>query len=181
MTHPRRANRANRDEPRGAPGAASSEAVRVRMLGGFRVSVGSRTVEENRWGLKKAAGLVKLLALESGHRMHRGRVMDLLWPDLDPEAATNNLHRTLHPARRALEPPSPAADSCYLRLRGEQLELCPDDSLWVDVEAFEEAAATARRRRDPEAYGAALDLYAGSSCRAIPTRRGPRTGGKGCG
>jgi DNA-binding SARP family transcriptional activator len=31
----------------------------------------------------------------------------------------------------------------------------------VDLEAFEEAGATARRGRDPAAYRAALDLYAG--------------------
>jgi predicted ATPase/DNA-binding CsgD family transcriptional regulator len=33
--------------------------------------------------------------------------------------------------------------------------------MWVDVEAFEEAAVTARRERDPAAYRAALELYAG--------------------
>ena len=79
------------------------------MLGRFRVSVGPRIVDENRWRLKKAAGLVKLLALAPYHRMHRERVMDLLWPDLEAEAATNNLHRTLHCARRTLEPKASAA------------------------------------------------------------------------
>ncbi|MCA1718588.1 MAG: LuxR C-terminal-related transcriptional regulator [Actinobacteria bacterium] len=137
------------------------ETVRVWLLGGFRVSVGSRTVEENRWRLKKAASLVKLLALAPDHKMHREQVMDLLWPDLEAEAATNNLHRTLHSARHALEPQTPAADSRYLRLGDEQIELCPEGSLWVDAEVFEETAATARRARDPAACRAALDLYAG--------------------
>ena len=41
------------------------------------------------------------------------------------------------------------------------LELCPGGQLWVDVEAFEEAAVAARRARDPGSYQAALDLYAG--------------------
>ncbi len=137
------------------------EVVRVWLLGGFRVSVGSRTVEEKRWRLKKAAGLVKLLALAPYHKMHRERVMDLLWPDLETEAATNNLHRTLHSVRHALEPQALAADSRYLRLGNEQLALCPEGSLWVDVEVFEEAAATAKHARDPAACRAALDLYAG--------------------
>jgi hypothetical protein len=47
------------------------EALRVRMLGGFSVSVGSRVLEENAWRLKNAAALVKLLALAPGHRLHR--------------------------------------------------------------------------------------------------------------
>jgi len=48
------------------------EAVRIRLLGGFFVSVGSRTIQEGVWRLRKAAALVKLLALAPGHRLHRG-------------------------------------------------------------------------------------------------------------
>jgi DNA-binding SARP family transcriptional activator len=40
-----------------------AEAIRVRLLGGFRISVGDRTLPENAWRLRKAASLVKLLAL----------------------------------------------------------------------------------------------------------------------
>jgi len=135
--------------------------MRIWLLGGFRVSIGPRTIEENEWRRRKAASLIKLLALAPHHRLHREQMMDLLWPELDAEAAANNLHRTLHVARHALEPQAPAADSGYLRLRGEQLELCPEVPLWVDVNAFEEAAATARHAREPGTYRAALDLYAG--------------------
>jgi hypothetical protein len=39
------------------------EAVRVWMLGGFRVSMASRSVGAGSWRLRKAASLVKLLAL----------------------------------------------------------------------------------------------------------------------
>lgn len=39
--------------------------------------------------------------------------------------------------------------------------LCPEGPLWVDAEAFEEAASTARHTSEPAAYRAALDLYAG--------------------
>jgi DNA-binding SARP family transcriptional activator len=48
-----------------------------------------------------------------------------------------------------------------LLLRDEQLTLCPDSPLWVDVEAFEEAAESARHAMEPAAYQAAIDLYAG--------------------
>ncbi len=136
------------------------DAVRIELLGGFRVTVGSRVVGEDTWRLRKAAALVKLLALEPNHRLHKEQAMDLPWPHLGARAAANNLHRTLYAARRVLEPRLPAADSRHLRLRGEQLELCPG-ALWVDVGVFEEAAAKARRLRDPAAYRVAADLYAG--------------------
>jgi predicted ATPase/DNA-binding SARP family transcriptional activator/DNA-binding CsgD family transcriptional regulator len=136
--------------------------VRVRVLGGFRVSVGPRNIGEGEWRLKKAASLVKLLALAEGRRLHREQAMELLWPGLDPESALNNLHYALHVARRILEPADPdGGTSHYLTLRNDRLALSPEGSLWVDVEAFEGAADTARGSREPAAYRAAIDLYAG--------------------
>jgi DNA-binding SARP family transcriptional activator len=131
------------------------------MLGGFRVSVGSRTIAEDGWRLRKAASLIKLLALTEGHRLHREQLMASLWPDLGARRAINNLHRVLHCARKALEPAPANTTSRNLSLRGDLIELCPDSPLWVDVEAFEEAAATARRRREPAAYRMAIELYTG--------------------
>ena len=86
--------------------------------------------------------------------------MDLLWPELGKEAASNNMRQTLHAARRALTS-DPAEGSRYLASEDESLVLCPDGQLWVDVDAFEQAASTARRSREPTAYEAALDLYCG--------------------
>jgi hypothetical protein len=34
-------------------------------------------------------------------------------------------------------------------LRGEQLQLCAEGDLWVDVDAFEQAAEAARYSREP--------------------------------
>jgi predicted ATPase/DNA-binding SARP family transcriptional activator/DNA-binding CsgD family transcriptional regulator/Flp pilus assembly protein TadD len=136
------------------------EPVRIRLLGGFSVSVGPRTIEESAWRLRKSASLVKLLALSSGHRMHRERVLDLLWPELGRGAAANNLRQALYAARQALEPER-VADSRYLVSQGESLALCPRGELWVDVDAFEAAVATARRSHDPAAYRVAIDLYPG--------------------
>src|SRR5215207_2955953 len=84
--------------------------------------------------------------------------MDLLWPDMDRNAASNNLRRTLHSARRALDP---SAGYRYVASQDEQLVLCARSELWVDVEAFEEATATARQEREPAAYRAAIELYVG--------------------
>ncbi len=125
-----------------------TEVMRVWLHGGFRVSVGDRTVWENAWRLRKAASLVKLLALAPSHHLHREQVMDLLWPDSGRKAASNSLRRVLHAARRTLYP---AGGAHYLASEGESLVLCPESDLWVDVEAFEEATATARRSRDPAA------------------------------
>jgi predicted ATPase/DNA-binding SARP family transcriptional activator/DNA-binding CsgD family transcriptional regulator len=130
------------------------------LLGDFSVSVGSRILEDGAWRLRKAANLVKILALSPGHHMHRERMMDMLWPDLGSQAASNNLRGVIHAARRTLEP-HPSATSHYLTLQDDQVVLCPESTLWVDVETFEEAARIARRSQDPAAYRTAIELYAG--------------------
>ena len=146
--------------PSGHGGAARSEVVRIWLLGGFRVAVGSRTIENGRWRLRKAAALVKLLALSRGHHLQREQVMDLFWPDLGRRAASNNLRGVIHSARKVLEPGTGTAARC-LRFEGERISLCPEGQLWVNVDIFEEAAATARRIQEPAAYLVPVELYSG--------------------
>ena len=124
------------------------------------VWVGARAIEGGAWRLRKAASLVKVLALSPSHLLHREQAMDLLWQDLGRNAASNSLRQTLYVARRALSP-DPAMGSHYLRSAGESLVLCPESDLWVDVEVFEETAATARRAGEPAPYRTAIELYAG--------------------
>jgi predicted ATPase/DNA-binding SARP family transcriptional activator/DNA-binding CsgD family transcriptional regulator len=150
MAHQRRATRAGRSSD-----SVGAETIRVWLLDGFRVSVGARSV---RWRRRKAGSLIKLLALARGHRMHQEQVMDLLWPELDEKSQINNLHRTLYFARRTLDS-GPTAS--HLTMREGMISLYPEEHLWVDVEAFESAAATARRGREPAVYRAAVELYSG--------------------
>src|SRR5215210_1618807 len=94
------------------PSAGAPEACHVRMLGGFQVSVGDRGITASEWRLKKAASLVKLLALAPQHRLHREQVVNILWPDLAPKAAANNLRYALHNARRVLGDAPGTASFC---------------------------------------------------------------------
>ncbi|MBV9547095.1 MAG: AAA family ATPase [Chloroflexi bacterium] len=124
--------------------------------------MGEREVDDGDWRLRKSKNLVKLLALAPGHRLHREQLLEVLWPDQDPDSGTNNLHKAIYTARRALEPELAAATpSTYLLVRSDEVLLISPGQLWVDAEAFEHAAAEARRDSDPRAYQAALDLYAG--------------------
>jgi DNA-binding SARP family transcriptional activator len=134
----------------------------IQLLGGFCVTIGSRIVHESEWCLRKTKNVIKLLALAPQHRLHREQMMDRLWPDMEPEAAANNLYKALHIARRALEPAlSRYATSSYLHLRQECIILDPPGRLWVDAEAFLAAATAAQRTQDPTAHEAALSLYRG--------------------
>ena len=120
--------------------------LRISLLGSFHAEVGGLPVAEEAWRRNAARDLVKLLALQPGHRLHREELTDTLWPELDSSAGAGRLNKALHFARRAL-----TAD--HIRLRGELLSL-EADPLWVDVDAFDAAA----RRGDTEE---ALTLFVG--------------------
>ena len=141
------------------PPGAISEELRIWMLGGFRVSVGPRVIEHDEWRLRKATSLLKLLALQPGYRMHREQVMELLWPNLGARRASNNLHQTLHEARKTLKLAGCTSDP--LQLQEEQLIFSPDVELWTDVDDFRAAAEVARNTRKPGAYRRAIEAYGG--------------------
>jgi predicted ATPase/DNA-binding SARP family transcriptional activator/DNA-binding CsgD family transcriptional regulator len=137
-------------------------ALRLYLLGAFRVVVDGRVVERATSPRRKVAALLKLLALAPRRTLHVDQVLDTLWPDLPLAAARNNLHHTLHLLRRALDGgPLRAIPATYVGRTRDLLALSPAVPVWTDVEAFETAAAAARRTPDPAAYEAALALYAG--------------------
>ena len=73
--------------------------LEVRLLGRFEVLVDSRPVPADAWAQRRAADLVKLLALAPGHRMPRDEVLETLWPQLGADAAASNLHKAASYAR----------------------------------------------------------------------------------
>src|SRR5260221_4519880 len=118
--------------------------LNVNLLGGFTAAVDGVAVPDKAWRLKKARELVKLLALARDHRLHREQAMDVLWRDLAPAAAANNLHQAVHVAPRHLGPDA-------IDVRDEVLSLVAD----VDVDLLERLAGEPRRMGTAGAYGIA--------------------------
>ena len=134
--------------------------LEIRLLGGFETRVSNQTVPATVWRQRRAAAIVKLLALEAGHRLHREQLLDTLWPDLDLDSAANNLRGALHHARLGLERAG-APPGVFLTRDGEQLVLGPRDQLVVDVDSFDAAVNHAWHSADPAIAERAGELYAG--------------------
>jgi DNA-binding SARP family transcriptional activator len=144
---------------------ASQEApgpgLRVYLLGGFRAECNGKPIGDSAWQRRSGLALVKLLALTPGHRLHRDRVYELLWPDAVPDLATDQLHKALYAARHALDPDlAPNARSSYLHLRRDIISLAAD-LLWTDADRFERLARDALKSGEQAAYEVALEAYNG--------------------
>jgi DNA-binding SARP family transcriptional activator len=140
--------------------AEETTMLRINLLGGFRVWVGSRLIPDEAWRRRKVQTLVKLLALTSRHCMHREQLMALLWPEADIESARNNLRQTLHLARQTLKNAGHSDSGIFVDHTG-WLCLTSEGETWVDADAFERAAAAGRQLEDVSAYKNALMLYTG--------------------
>jgi predicted ATPase/DNA-binding SARP family transcriptional activator len=127
--------------------------LRSRCWVGFSVTVHGEPIEGH-WRLRKAKTLVKILALAPGHRLHRGAISGMLWPDAEVETAANNLYQIVHTIRRMIGPTS-------IALSDDVIRLGPTGGLSIDVDLFEQAAATALRSADLSALKHALQLWTG--------------------
>jgi len=136
----------------------------VYCLGPFRVYQSDQLITD--WGSLKARSILKYLITHRGTQIVKDILMDLFWPDADPEAARRNLHQAVYNLRQTLRQGHPDfqhiqfEDGCYL--------LSPEMDIWVDGEEFEKHVQAGRRleaaRQLAEAmaeYGIAEGLYQG--------------------
>jgi DNA-binding SARP family transcriptional activator/tetratricopeptide (TPR) repeat protein len=130
--------------------------IRIDLLGGFSVTVDNVAVPSDAWSRRHASGLVKLLALARGRRMHREQVIDALWPDVGLEVAGPRLHKAAHYARRALGDHSGA-----LVLRNDVVILLEGADVEVDALEFRALAERALAERSAEHADEALTAYTG--------------------
>ncbi|MBX6749241.1 MAG: AAA family ATPase [Micromonosporaceae bacterium] len=129
--------------------------VRIELLAQFRVTLDGQTVADDRWPGRRSAELVQLLALNTGGRCPRDRVIDALWGHLDPEAGAANLRKAAHFARKAIGHPEAVV------LRAGMVALFPGHDVEVDVDRFESAAEAALRAADRVACAAVAAAYPG--------------------
>jgi DNA-binding SARP family transcriptional activator len=135
--------------------------LRIQLLGGFRVERAGLARPISDWQRRTAKTLTKLLATNPQHRLHREQVLEILWPDAGLESALNSFGKTLHAARRALEPELlPRESSAYLPLTDSMVMLDAQRG-WIDADHFEHLAESALRQRDVAGYEGALAAYGG--------------------
>ena len=138
----------------------ASAPLQLFLLGHFRVAVHGRVIPDESWTQRRAAGIVKLLALAPAHRRHREELIEALWPGLGGEAAANNLRVAMTRARRVLEA-NGAEPGRFLTRDGESYVLAAQDCVGVDVDVFESAVLHAWATGEPTKARQALEWYSG--------------------
>lgn len=123
------------------PVTAGSVELAVCLLGRFRLFRRGQLVES--WHGPKTPRVVRYLFAQRGRPVPRDVLIDLFWPDIDPETARRSLHQAIYVIRKALRAPCDPI----------QLVIFTDDSyavntsagVWCDAEEFETCARAGRR------------------------------------
>jgi DNA-binding SARP family transcriptional activator len=143
--------------------------LRVRSLGAFGIWRGDQEVRDRDWRSSKARQLFQLLLTERGRTLPRDRVLEALWPEMEPDAAANNLRVTLNRLGKAVEPDRPeGAPPAYLIQQGDTYGFNVESDHYLDAADFADAVAKGQRaaRRGQRtaaiaAFRRAISLYGG--------------------
>jgi DNA-binding SARP family transcriptional activator len=142
---------ASRDERLAAPDHPGKPPATATLLltcfGRLRVFVSGQAIPPSRFRRQKALTLLKVLLAHRGRPLHREALIEILWPEADPEQAGNHLRVVLFDLRHTLEPGLPKGKpSSYVVSIGDLVYLDPSERCWIDAEEFERLARTFRQR-----------------------------------
>jgi DNA-binding SARP family transcriptional activator len=138
--------------------------LRVRLLGGFEVSLDGRPITD--WRSARARHVFAYLVLNWRQPVSRHQLMGLFWPEHSEERAENNLSLAIMAARRILGGQSAGAHDVIRAGGGAyglgtvEVHLDVDEfQALIDRAAAHEAAG--RELQACEALDAAIEVYAG--------------------
>lgn len=141
-----------------------STSLEVYCLGPFEVYLNGRAISE--WSSLKARSIFKYLVIHRDGPVTRDVLMDLFWPDADPDGARHNLHQAIHSLRKTLKPQSSHIQPVLFE--NDAYILNPELTVWLDYTEFEnriqegQHLEKAGRQADAIAvYRRAVELYRG--------------------
>lgn len=123
------------------PDTAESDPPTINTFGRFAVSVGGRRIALEEWPRKQAIQLLKFLSFHAGRPVHRDRLIDQLWPDVDSETGWARLKVTVHFLRQRFRE---AGLGDEIICTEEAAYVLRADRVRLDCLLFEEAARAGR-------------------------------------
>lgn len=137
--------------------ASTPETLTVTCFGGFRLERDGAQVDLS--AVKpKVRTLMRLLAVNAGRPVHREAIIDALWPQATPRAATHGLHVAMSSLRKLIEPDAERGVFRFLTREGDAYRLTLPADGYCDVLAVREAARLARSAPDDDASASILRL-----------------------
>jgi DNA-binding SARP family transcriptional activator len=130
--------------------------LRISTLGPFTVQRDEEEISASAWGSQQTRTILKVLLTRREHIVSTDQLVDILWPDDDPDTAHNRLHVRISQLRRALDPGNPSA---YVLTHKGGYSFNTEADCWIDAVEFEARARWGRRCQECENLSEAITAY----------------------
>ncbi len=148
-------------------------ALKIFMLGSFKVWQSGMRLEEQRLRQRQADRLLAALLLAKDNRLSSDELIEMLWPSKTPSSGLVALNHASSTLRKVLEPDLPDRyPSRYLRIEEGWVSFILPIHSWVDVQQFENFYQHQDFRKAVDLYkGELLPGYLYESWTDIPRQR----------
>lgn len=140
--------------PPAAPAAPPT--LIAHLLGPFRISLNDDPVVN--WPSGRGRALLKYLLVQHTRPTPRDVLMELLWPEADPDDARNSLNVAMHGLRQAFRSITDRPIVLFQR-EDTTYRLNPELTIWLDVVEFERHIAAGRRAEEESLFADAVASY----------------------
>lgn len=131
--------------------------LEVRTLGHFALGVDGKALAVDKWKRKQSLVLLKYLVTQAGRPIHRERIIECLWPEVDEDRAWDRLKVTISYLRQRLF--DAGADRDILVTVGKTY-LLRQEAIRLDTQQFEDLFAAGRLHKEGRRIDLALRFYA---------------------
>jgi DNA-binding SARP family transcriptional activator len=130
----------------------SSPPLKIHLLGKFRLFADAQEILAKKWKSKKARTLFQfLLYARSRGYVNKEVLMELLWPEEDPQKTAKRFHVALASLRKTLQPDlQRGTPSSYISRDNDSYTIDVGEEGWVDIDNFIEELNLAKQQENLE-------------------------------
>jgi DNA-binding SARP family transcriptional activator len=132
----------------------ASASLKIYCLGPFQVYLNGQHISE--WSSLKARSIFKYLIAHPDAPTTSDTLMDIFWPEADPDGARHNLHQAIHSLRKTLKQ---GVNIQPILFENDGYLLNPELNVWVDYIEFEKQVQLGRRLERAGRLAEALAAY----------------------
>ncbi|MEX0720934.1 MAG: AAA family ATPase [Balneolaceae bacterium] len=138
----------------------SSPNLELHLFGRFQILINDQLLPETEIKGRKARTLLKLISHQRNLQMVRDHATDILWSELDADAANAQLYKALHHIRKAFSNHNKEAAD-WIEITDNLIKITPPGGLVTDVQQFEKAARSGLKDQDVVNLENAVSIYSG--------------------
>ncbi len=133
--------------------------LEIFLFGQFEVKQNGLPINNPLWQSRQVRLILKYLVAGRGKPLASSQLIELIWPDEDPDGAQRHLYVRISQLRKLLN--EPGTHEWIQSVSGGYVFVMPEDksqAVWIDVDQFEQLAENGRTALEDKNFPRAIEL-----------------------